>query len=219
MCARYSLTKEGLVITIGEIEIVIHVGARYNIAPRQKVPVIVAAGTGFSEVEMIWGWQPVWSKQFLINAKAETLTEESTFKKYLHQRCLIPADGFYEWTVGADLKLPIRFTMPGDVGFCFAGFWYAVERQAGDLETADHHFVIITTAPNPTVAKINDRMPLIVQPKHYDWWLRQGQRFESVLKFPDQTELNFCPVQPELNKVGTEGPGLIRPYFSLQTVL
>lgn len=112
MCTRYSLTKEGLVIAIGEIEIVIHVGARYNIAPRQKAPVIAAAGTGFSEVEMTWGWQPVWSNQLLINAKAETLTEESTFKKYLQQRCLIPADGFYEWTVGPALKLPVRFAAP-----------------------------------------------------------------------------------------------------------
>lgn len=93
MCARYSLTKDQLTILIGEIEVIINIAARYNIAPTQIVPAIVRAAKGFEPVTMQWGFQTPWSKQSLINAKAETLTT-TAFKQHLDHRCLIPAAGF-----------------------------------------------------------------------------------------------------------------------------
>jgi putative SOS response-associated peptidase YedK len=208
MCARYSLTKEQITILIGEIEVIIKIGARYNIAPRQKAPVIADTGKGIKEVEMTWGWQPIWSKQLLINAQSETVTEKSTFNKYLHQRCLIPADGFYEWT--AD-KTPIRFTKPRNRAFCFAGLWRMVEKQELDLPTQEHSFVILTTKPDETVSRFHNRMPLIVQSRHYNWWLDEGELFKSVIEFPENEPLEFCPVQRALNNVRNEGAELIRP--------
>jgi putative SOS response-associated peptidase YedK len=97
MCARYSLTKEQITMLIGEIEVIINLGARYNIAPTQIVPAIVRSARGIESVDMQWGFKSAWSRQPLINAKAETIAT-TAFKQHLHQRCLIPADGFYEWT-------------------------------------------------------------------------------------------------------------------------
>lgn len=208
MCARYSLTKEQITMLIGEIEVIINIGARYNIAPTQIVPAIVRSAKGFEPVEMRWGFKTPWSKQPLINAKAETISTTATFKRHLDQRCLIPADGFYEWT--AD-KTPIRFTLPNDEPFCFAGLWQEETKREIDLDTKEHRCVILTTTPNETVARIHNRMPLIVQPQHYDWWLNNGGLFESVLNNPYRPDLEWCPVNRALNNVRNEGAELIRP--------
>src|ERR1035437_4478157 len=130
MCARYSLTKEQITILIGEIEVIINIGARYNIAPTQIVPAIVRNARGIETVDMQWGFKSAWSKQPLINAKAETIAT-TAFKHHLPRRCLIPADGFYEWT--AD-RTPIRFTLPHDEPFCFVGLWQAETKQDHVLE-------------------------------------------------------------------------------------
>ena len=111
MCARYSLTKEQITMLIGEIEVIINIGARYNIAPTQIVRAIVRSARRIETVDMQWGFKSAWSKQPLINAKAETIAT-TAFKQHLHHRCLIPADGFYEWT--AD-RTPIRFIVAADV--------------------------------------------------------------------------------------------------------
>ncbi|HXE41864.1 MAG TPA: SOS response-associated peptidase [Candidatus Baltobacteraceae bacterium] len=207
MCARYSLTKDQITMLIGEIEVIINIAARYNIAPTQIVPTIVRAAKGIETVSMKWGFKSAWSSQPLINAKAETISSTS-FKQHLHHRCLIPADGFYEWT--AD-KTPIRFTLPHDEPFCFAGLWQEETKHEIDLDTKEHRCVILTTTPNETVARVHNRMPLIVHPNHYDWWLKDGGLFETVLKNPYRPALEWCPVNRALNSVRNEGAKLIRP--------
>lgn len=187
---------------------VIKIQARYNIAPKQKVPVVVPDPKhGFAAVEMEWGWQPVWSKTLLINAQAETIQEKPTFKKFINQRCLIPADGFYEWT--AD-KTPIRFTKKKDEPFSIAGLWYEKITNPEDVEIKDKKFILLTTTPNETVGKFHNRMPFIVQGGHYGWWFDETM-YKTVLGIPDREELNYCPVQRELNNVRNEGAELIRP--------
>ena len=207
MCARYSLTKEELTILIGEIEVIIKLGARYNIAPTQIVPTIIRSPKGPAVMEMRWGFPSPWGPQPLINAKAETITT-TAFKQQLHQRCLIPTDGFYEWT--AD-KTPIRFTQPGDEPFCFAGLWQEVSKPGVDSEVTERRCVILTTTPNESVGRVHDRMPLRVNPAHYPWWLNEGSLFETVLNSPDRSEYNWCPVNRALNNSRNEGAELIRP--------
>lgn len=207
MCSRYSQTKEKVTFYIGNVQISFGFGPRYNIAPSQKVSVIVEDAGTIKPVEMQWGWKPVWSKQLLINAQAETVTEKPTFKKYLHQRCLVPADGFYEWMPD---KTPIRFTKPRDELFCMAGLWLATQRQELDEPITEKKFIILTTTPNETVGRVHNRMPLIVQPEHYGWWISNDGLFQSVLNFPDKEELNWRPVNRALNNPRNEGTELIR---------
>ena len=207
MCARYSLTKEQITMLIGEIEVIINIGARYNIAPTQIVPAIVRSARGIETVDMQWGFKSAWSKQPLINAKAETIAT-TAFKHHLHHRCLIPADGFYEWT--AD-RTPIRFTLPDNGPFCFAGLWQAETKRELDLETKEFRCVILTTTPNESVGRVHDRMPLMVQPDHYDWWLQESDLYQTVLNHPYRPEMYWCPVSRALNNVRNEGPELIRP--------
>ena len=190
------------------MEILFGVVARYNIAPAQKVSVIVEHAGKIQPEEMKWGWKPAWSKTLLINGQAETVMEKPTFKKYLHQRCLVPADGFYEWKPD---KSPVRFTTPRDEVFCMAGLWLETQRQELDEPITERKFIILTTTPNQTVGRIHNRMPFIVQPEHYGWWIANDGLFQSVLTAPDKAELNWQPVSRELNNVRNEGPGLLRP--------
>jgi putative SOS response-associated peptidase YedK len=208
MCSRFTIAKDEVKIRIRELEIVFGIVPRYNVAPSQKVTVIVEENSIVKPQEMAWGWKPVWSKQLLINAQSETVNEKSTFKKYLHQRCLIPADGFYEWTPD---KTPIRFTKPRDELFCFAGLWLETVRQELDEPIYERSFLILTTTPNKTVARVHNRMPFIVPEAHYNWWLEDGELFESVLGNPDKEELQYCPVNRALNNPRNEGAELIRP--------
>jgi putative SOS response-associated peptidase YedK len=215
MCARHSLTKEEIRIIIGEVEAVIKIQARFNIAPSQKAPVIVAKHDGFAAVDMAWGWHPAWSKQLLINAQANTLEEKPIFKKHIANRCLIPADGLYEWMPD---KTPIRFTQPGDEAFCIAGLFYEKVSQPQDVEVTEQRFIVITTAPNKTVGKVHNRMPLIVQPNHYGWRF-DDTMYKQVLQYPNREEMQYCPVQRDLNKAGSEGPELIRPAVAQKNLL
>jgi len=216
MCARYTLTKEELAILIGEIEIIINVGARYNIAPGRLIKTIIRDPRRIKILDMHWGWERT-GGGFLVNAKAENL--DTVFNQYIGQRCLIPADGFYEWTGPANDRQPIRFTKPGNVPFCFAGLWRETTHKPQDVEFTEPAVVIITTTPNKSVGRIHNRMPLIVQPAHYDWWLQGGELFRTVLDNPDREELDYCPVQPSVNSVKNEGPDLIRPHVKSQREL
>ena len=175
---------------------------RYNIAPRQQAPVIILDNFQPELKLMRWGLIPPWSKDEkigddLINARAETISEKTSFKKpFSRQRCLIPADGFYEWQRKDKDFTPFRFTMRDNSFFCFAGIyekWLRPPKSGEfifdtDLDTPPpsqvvETFSIITTAANPMVSAVHDRMPVIVPENHYLWWL-DARKFEpNFLKF------------------------------------
>jgi len=205
MCARYSLTKEEITILMGEIEVIIKIGARYNIAPTQRVPAIVHDGKAPRATLMTWGWQRS-QGGLLVNAKSETATQ--IFRPFINQRCLIPADGFYEWTTD---KTPIRFMYRHNEPFCFAGLWRSYQRQPADEILTEHHFVILTRVPVAPVNRFHDRMPLVIKPEFYERWLRGDGMVDTIIERPDDTPFDFMPVQRELNNVRNEGPHLIRP--------
>jgi putative SOS response-associated peptidase YedK len=207
MCNRYSNAKE-IKIRIGDYVITVFVKSRrYNIAPRQVVPVVApkSDGAGFEVAEMTWGWDAPWSKGVQTLAKAETVLEKGAFQPHLHQRCLVPADGFYEFTGPKTEKVPIRFTKPDESPFLMAGFF----RSPAESQAATPEFLLVTTASSESVAKYHDRMPLIVKPELYEAWF-DAARFASVLADADRGELRGYAVSRALNNWRNEGEELTR---------
>lgn len=196
MCGRYTFTED-----IAELEKLVQFickisefKARYNIAPRSIVPVLVSENNQTILKPMRWGLIPPWAKDEsigdkLTNARADTITDKVSYRKpFEKQRCLIPADGFYEWQATPTGKQPFRFTRKDGGFFCMAGLWEKWHRphREGELGLDDtgpsvdqtvETFTIITTEPNAMVAKVHDRMPVILSPEHYQWWL-EPKRFD-----------------------------------------
>jgi putative SOS response-associated peptidase YedK len=181
MCGRYRLTaKERYIRDHFGLESDVSWAPRWNIAPAQPVAVIrqnpKEPKRTFGLVR--WGLIPYWAKDAsigfkTINAMSETAAEKPAFRDAMsRRRCLIPADGFYEWLrVGVKEKQPYSFGMMDDSVFAFAGLWERWQDQAGEaLETC----TILTTKPNSLVADVHDRMPLILRQEDYDLWLDPG---------------------------------------------
>jgi len=207
MCARYTLTLEQANLILASMVHVLWFAPRYNIAPTQRVPVIVDDAQGVRQLDMRWGFKAPWGNTLHINAQAERIQKTATFKPLLNQRCLVPMDGFYEWKPD---KTPVRFVRRKREVFYVAGLWRADERQELDVPVKDLSFVLLTTAAMPSVAPIHNRMPFIVRDGQLDWWLR-GDLNETVLNHPDDTPLDWYPVNRDVNNVRNESPALIRP--------
>ena len=182
MCGRYTLVTDQTALEryYKKQMSARYRGPSYNVAPTQSVPIITAEGIE----PMRWGLVPQWAKSLntgysMINAKAETLTEKRTYSKLLdHQRCLVPASGFYEWLGEAGHKIPHYFTVKDRQLFSFAGL-YEIRKDSEEFESKS--FTIITTAANNLVQPIHDRMPVILTPEEEKDWLNP--------KATDPTEL------------------------------
>ena len=180
MCGRYRLTrkKEILAEHFG-IEPDDNWQPRYNVAPTQDIAVIRQHRDEPKRIASVmrWGLIPFWSKDpnagfKMINARAEDVAEKPAFREALRKRrCLIPADGFYEWQKSGGKKRPFCFTMADDSLFAFAGIWERWKNPEGQwIETCS----IITTTPNQLTEDVHDRMPVILHPEDYDLWLDPG---------------------------------------------
>lgn len=155
------------------------VGPRYNIAPTQAVAVVPNTAPRHLEV-MRWGLIPSWAKDpkignSLINARGETVAEKPSFRSaFKRRRCLILADGFYEWKKEeGGGKTPYFIQMADERPFAIAGLW-EVWRPADGSEIPT--CTIVTTTPNSVMAQLHDRMPVILAPEQYDTWLAEGER-------------------------------------------
>ena len=147
---------------------------RFNIAPSQQVPVIVH-NDGANELKLMrWGLVPSWAADpaignRMINARAETITEKPSFKTLLEKRrCLIPADGFYEWRREGSRKVPVWIHLKKKEPFVFAGLWDGWHNPEGETL---YSFTIITTVPNALLRSIHNRMPVIFDPLAARQWL------------------------------------------------
>lgn len=175
MCGRYTQTQtlKALAERFGAQAEAIQSGPRYNIAPSRPAVIVVSAAA--REFRMArWGLVPSWAKDpalgnKLINARAETLSEKPSFKRaFESRRCLVPADGFYEWARKGASKIPYRFTLKDGSLFSFAGLWEAWRAPDGRmLET----FTIVTTSANDLLKSIHDRMPVILRKEDEPLWL------------------------------------------------
>jgi putative SOS response-associated peptidase YedK len=179
MCGRYKLsaTGEEVAAAFGLVAGP-SIRPRYNIAPTQPAPV-VRLEDGERPVGRVlqWGLVPSWAKDpsighRMINARAETVAEKPAYRvAFRRRRCLVPADGFYEWRRDGKVRTPHLLRLRGGGLFAFAGLWEAWEGPDGALES----FTILTTTPNALVAPIHDRMPVILAPGDRDRWLRDDR--------------------------------------------
>ncbi len=176
MCGRFTLrTPAADLMEIFEVARSFELVARYNIAPTQPVAAVREVAGQRELVQLRWGLLPAWSGASaagppMINAGAETAADRSAFRNaFRSRRCLIPADGFYEWqTAEGAPKQPFLITLREERPFAFAGLW---ERcRAPDNSTVES-CTILTTNANDRLKELHDRMPVILPPEHYGPWL------------------------------------------------
>ena len=220
MCGRFTLTvnPEELQQQFGlneppPAELV----PRYNIAPSQAVAVV--ANTPDRKLELFqWGLIPSWAKDpkignKLINARAETLAEKPSFRTALkRRRCLVVADGFYEWKKEGTAKTPMYIQLKDGRPFAFAGLWEVWQPPDGSvIKTC----TIITTEPNALLAGIHNRMPAILPPRAYDQWLTPGElpsiEAMALLGPYDPAEMKATPVSSRVNSPAVDTPELVLP--------
>jgi putative SOS response-associated peptidase YedK len=170
MCGRFALHSRDRIKLKGLAILDLPFEARYNIAPSQDILTIGDFGTGLEARLTTWGLIPSWSTdgRGLINARAETLEEKPSFSdSFRFRRCLVPADGFFEWKRTGREKRPFYFQMGDEMAFAFAGIWDTWSNR-GNVVTS---CAIITTAANELVGELHDRMPAILLDEFHDAWL------------------------------------------------
>lgn len=218
MCGRYTLfgtnelTKR---FDLGSRAGQVH--ANYNVAPGQLMPVIVDDNGKNQILIMKWGLVPVWAKDMnigykLINARAESVFDKPMWKgSVMHKRCLVPSSGFYEWKVVDEKTKQPYFIQPKDGGmFSFAGVFSSWKDTEGkELLT----FSIITTEPNKEMAKIHNRMPVILHPEDEDKWLRPSSEtrsdIEPLLRPLEDGSLKMYTVSRDVNSPKNNEENLI----------
>lgn len=188
----------------------------YNIAPTHTVPV-VRVGVGGRELSLMrWGFEEHWAKSSIINATSEKVSTSQVFKKSFEaRRCLVPADGFYEWKKGEDGKRqPFRICMADESPFAFAGIWriWKADKDGKDYAEGDpvETFTIITTKPNSLLKTIHNRMPVILDRGDYDGWM-DGSGGVELLKPHSATEMKAYEVSTRVNSVRNNDPVCVAP--------
>jgi putative SOS response-associated peptidase YedK len=189
----------------------------YNIAPSQDILIVLHDGTR-RLVKSRWGFIPSWSKDpatgyKMINARAESLAEKQSFKAaFEKQRCLVIADGFYEWKKEGAIKKPYYFRLKSGMPFGFAGLFNVWTSPEGERITTS---TIITTDANELVRPIHDRMPAIVPVDQYTRWLdpslHESKILSQVLKPYPSEEMECYSVTPKMNSVKYNDPENIKP--------
>jgi putative SOS response-associated peptidase YedK len=223
MCGRYTLTNPDPAGLRARFDILESVDAadppRYNIAPTDPVLAVRRTDDGTRGLGRLrWGlvpgrWAEKASGRPLINARAETLQSQPAFREsFAERRCLIPADGFYEWVTDERGKRPVWFSLPDGDLFAFAGIWAALPRKGGD--DVLHSCAIVTTEPNELIRPIHDRMPVLLAPDHESDWLDPERPVDELLSLlipaPDGA-LIAREVSDLVNDVREDGPQLIEP--------
>ncbi len=225
MCGRFTLTIDPSHLQEAFPWAVIpdDLSPRYNIAPSQMVAVI--PNTGEKKVSMYkWGLIPSWSKDpaigdRMINARAESLAEKPSFRNaFRRRRCLILADGFYEWkqTPGMKSKQPMYIRLKENRPFAFAGLWELWNSPDG---SEIRSCTIITTQPNALLEPIHNRMPVILPPDAYQQWIspedrQPAQLNELLVPYPAEQVIAF-PISKMVNSPEYDAPEVIKPIGEL----
>lgn len=216
MCGRYAITMP--VDSMRELfgfDAQPNLMARYNVAPTQEIPAIRIgyAGERRELAAFSWGLVPSWSNNpatanRMINARGETIADKPSFRSaFKRRRCIIPANGFYEWNGDSKgPKQPYYIQLEDGLPFAFAGIWERWEGGDGDhWETC----AIVTTNANDALRPIHHRMPVILPPESYEIWLTGEPKDAGALIKPYMGEIQTWPVATLVNRVENDGPELL----------
>lgn len=219
MCGRFTITADADAIRaeFGLPEVPFDYHPRYNVAPMQNVLAIVGAGDEKRAGWMRWGLVPKFSEDpslgaRMINARSETVDQRAVFREaFERRRCLVVADGFYEWRDHGSAKVPIRIRLSGNRLFAFAGLW---DRWTGKDGVPLVTCTILTTTPSPSIAYIHDRMPVILSASDRERWLDRHAE-PAVLKsllhaYPDE-ELEAYSVANLVSYVENDSAECVEP--------
>jgi putative SOS response-associated peptidase YedK len=223
MCGRYTLTADLKTVAdrfgapMPADEWATSAPPRYNIAPTQSVIVVGDDGKRYMK-QMRWGLIPSWAKDpsignKMINARAETVAEKPAYRSALKKRrCLVPADGFYEWQKLGNVKQPMRIVLKSHEPFGFAGLWEEWMSPEGEGVLS---CVIITTEANELLKSVHDRMPVILTREAEAMWLdpkiQEPERLLALLKQYPPDQMEFYPVSREVNSPAIDKPSNIEP--------
>ena len=219
MCGRYTVTTTPEVLrALFRYEEQPNFPPRYNIAPTQPIAIVrlVDGKRHFALVR--WGLLPSWVKDpktftLLINARGESAAEKPAFRAAMkRRRCLIPADGFYEWQAAGDRKRPFYVRAKSGAPLAFAGLWETWTGPNGEeLETA----AIVTTRANRTLSPIHERMPVIVPPEAFDLWLDgasvDGTTAAALIQPAPDGQLEAYEISTAVNRTANDNPKLLEP--------
>jgi putative SOS response-associated peptidase YedK len=220
MCGRISLSvpREEIEAAFDIEQLPLEYRPRYNIAPSQPILAITADEAGAREAEFFrWGLVPFWAKDpsignRMINARAETVAEKPAFRNaFAKRRCLVPVDGFYEWQKREGGKAPMRIRLASRHPFALAGLWEEWRPKTGaPLRSC----TILTTAANPFMGPIHDRMPVIVPPEAHAAWIdpqRSPADLHDLLAAYAGTDLEAYEVSTLVNIPANDIPECVEP--------
>src|SRR5436190_10267481 len=225
MCGRYAITTtpEAIRQLFGYLEQP-NFPPRYNVAPTQPVPIVrmVEGKRQFALVR--WGLIPAWVKDprtfsLVINARGESVLDKPAFKNAMkYRRCLFPADGFYEWERKGESKQPYFVRRKGEGPLAFAGLW---ESWMGPNGEEQESAAIITTDASPSIAHIHDRMPVIVPPEAFDFWLDpkvDAEMASAVIQPAKDETIEHYEVSRAVNRTANDAPELAEPLREPEVV-
>jgi len=226
MCGRYSITTSTEAMRrLFQFDDRPNLQPRYNLAPTQMAPV-VRERDGARHLDMLrWGLLPKWSKDAsgaakMINARSETIAEKPAYREaFRERRCLVPADGFYEWQVRGKTKQPYRISLADGGTFAFAGLWesWADPNDGGAIVET---FTVATTVAAGSIAHIHHRMPVILESGDYQAWLTADIEAAGALLQPMNDEkLKSHEVSPRVGNVRNDDPELLDPYVEREPTL
>lgn len=215
MCGRYSLaaSEEALVETFDLPGLTFEHRPRYNIAPGQSAPIVAEDRRGRRIGLLRWGFIPSWADRAqggLVNARAETVRQTPSFRDaFRSRRCLVPADGFYEWRRDERGRSPFWFRPAGEGLLALGGIWERWRRHGSE---DCYSFAILTVDANADVAPVHGRMPLILEPTAWDGWLDRSTPLEALRAWvapAAEGTLQGHRVGTRVNAPSAEGPDLI----------
>ncbi|MEE9123020.1 MAG: SOS response-associated peptidase [candidate division NC10 bacterium] len=221
MCGRFSQgTPAEILAQLFQLADIPAWTPRYNIAPTQLVPTVVVTSEHPSRQFRTWRWGliPSWAKDpsigsRMINAQAETASVKPSFRAaFRRRRCLVLADGFYEWQQLGRRKQPFHVRMRDGSPFAFAGLW---EHWKGPDGAAIDSCTLLTTEPNDLIRTFHHRMPVILDPQEYDLWLdpsiQEPDRLHPLLRPYTSEELAAYPISTRVNNPANDTPDCIQP--------